>query len=564
MLVVVRSSAATCRIPDRAALAVVGLLLLRGAAAVVAAVPFVGVLVVVRSSAATCRSALQCKMARTRNSLDGEVPAWRVSDEGHVDHEVTYNSVWNLLHFKLGWIRRHGTILKTFKHFPPPAMRKHVLGTTFRYIPPTVESEGVVGQDMLLRHFIENCPSLVMLSEAVFDQLVNLRQIALGLPLEEDPYNHDNEPNPALEHQELLKWPLNEALTELAFSEVWRQLNSKFNWTSRWGGVLYKPGVEQATAEEGEDKFSSKEALLCGFVFLEPSILDLPYRRVTALADEHERSARKRLEKKEQRQQQQQQQQQRLVSSSSSSSASYGGTGVAGTGSLPAWVVVALASRGDADEAAGQDAIGSPGGSVSTSAASTPRKRQTTEASSRRRKRQALAPSPAVEATEIELSALAPTPAASPAPVTLTVEATKIALPALAPTPATSPALVTSAVGATKIALACRKVAAAANREKEEIDKVANREKEEIDKVANRKKEEIDKEANREKEEIDKRAKWFSYAEKIADEQAIIAVREAEIAEGEARIKDLMRQQADLGLSKADLGFFSQMCDLIP
>jgi hypothetical protein len=46
--------------------------------------------------------------------------------------------------------------------------------------------------------------------------------------------------------------------------------------------VCYKPGVEQATAQEGEDQFSCKLALLCGFASLEPSILDLPYRSATA------------------------------------------------------------------------------------------------------------------------------------------------------------------------------------------------------------------------------------------------------------------------------------------
>jgi hypothetical protein len=371
-------------------------------------------------------------MVLTRRSLDeaGEKGVKvHVSDELHKDHEDTYNAVWKA-YSNLGWRHGSGNDLKTFKYFPPTGNR-----------------EGVMGQDMLLRHFIQDCPSLVSLSEAVFDQLVDRRKFLLGTPHPVDLrilFNHDNEPNPALEHQPGI---------HRAFSELWPQLNSKFNWTR--GGesddddVYYKPGVEQATAQEC-DQFSGKLALLCGFAFLEPSILDLPYRCVTALADE--RSATKRLEKKQRKQQQQPllqqhqlQGQQQLqsqtppittdnvrrltetpqpittdtepegheheswlstvsprVSSSSSSSASSGGTSVAGTSASSGGTSVAGTGRADDDESAGQDARGSPG-SVRTSPASPPRNWTASKATASKKAQPGLTREAAFQAAQLVL-----------------------------------------------------------------------------------------------------------------------------------------------------------------
>jgi hypothetical protein len=144
-------------------------------------------------------------MVLTRRSLDeaGEKGVKvHVSDELHKDHEDTYNAVWKA-YINLGWRHGSGNDLKTFKYFPPTEIRKRALGKTFKYFPPTGIREGVMGQDMLLRHFIQDC-SLVSLSEAVFDQLVDLRKCLLVIPHPVDLrilFNPDNEPNPALEHQ---------------------------------------------------------------------------------------------------------------------------------------------------------------------------------------------------------------------------------------------------------------------------------------------------------------------------------------------------------------------------
>jgi hypothetical protein len=357
-------------------------------------------------------------MVVTRRSLAGEAGEKgvkvHVSDILHGLHKHTYNKVWDLLRKKseapaaadADAERRPSSKWTDWSHGPGDALN------TFLYKHPTTIIDGkaltLKGQGELLRYFTQNCPSLVRLRDKVlFEQLVKMREALLG------PAPEPDEPNPALEHQELLQPPI-EAPADVinrAFSEVWPQLKSKFNWTESMPGgdsddddvyykpgvdddddnVYYKPGVEKAFAVEGEHKFTGKRALLHGFACLEPSILDLPHDCVIALADE-----RSELQQQQQLLQQQQLQGQQLQSQTppittdsvrrltetpqpttadtepggqehkswlgsaspcvSSSSSSSGGTSVAGTG------------RGDDEDAAGQVAIGSPR-SVGTSLA---------------------------------------------------------------------------------------------------------------------------------------------------------------------------------------------------